>query len=106
MSGVNTDLAQMQAFLDHLCRFDQLLDEEFRSMIGHWRELGGVWTDAKYHEVGCDLEEVSHGVRRYLAADRRARGAPGSAHREGVRVSAGVVAVAAWQRSSLRVNHR
>ncbi|MBP8293519.1 MAG: hypothetical protein KAX65_12160 [Caldilineaceae bacterium] len=68
MSGVNTDLAQMQAFLDHLCRFDQLLDEEFRSMIGHWRELGGVWTDAKYHEFGRDLEEVSHGVERYLAA--------------------------------------
>lgn len=68
MSGVNTDLAQMQAFLDHLRRFDQLLDDEFRSMIGHWRELGGVWTDAKYHEFGRDLEEVGHGVERYLAA--------------------------------------
>jgi len=68
MSGINTDVEQMQAFLDHLRRFDQLLDDEFRSMIGHWRELGGAWTDAKYHELGRDLEDVARGVERYLAA--------------------------------------
>lgn len=68
MSEINTDVEQMQAFLDHLRRFDQLLDDEFRSMIGHWRNLGGVWTDAKYHEFGRDLEEVGRGVERYLTA--------------------------------------
>ncbi len=68
MSKIDTDLERMQGFLDHLRRFDQLLDDEFRSMIGHWRDLGGVWTDNKYHEFGRDLEEVAHGVERYLAA--------------------------------------
>ncbi len=68
MSRIDTDVEQMRRFLDHLRGFDQMLDEQFRSMIGHWRELGGAWTDAKYHELGRDLEEVAHGVERYLAA--------------------------------------
>ena len=61
MSAIHADVEKMQSFLDHLRRFDQLLDDEFRSMIGHWRDLGGVWTDNKYHEFGRDLEEVPAG---------------------------------------------
>ncbi|WP_423225960.1 hypothetical protein [Candidatus Amarolinea aalborgensis] len=68
MSGVHADIEKMESFLDHLRRFDQLLDDEFRSMIGHWRDLGSVWTDNKYHEFGRDLEEVARGVEHYLAA--------------------------------------
>ena len=68
MSRINTDVEKMQSFLDHLRRFDQLLDDEFRSMIGHWRDLGGAWTDVKYDQFGHDLEEVARGVERYLAA--------------------------------------
>lgn len=68
MGTIQANVEQMEGFLDHLRRFDQLLDDEFRSMIGHWRDLGGVWTDAKYDEFGRDLEEVAHGVERYLAA--------------------------------------
>lgn len=68
MSASKTDVEQMERFLDHLRRFDQLLDDEFRSMIGHWRDLGGVWIDVKYDEFGRDLEEVAHGVEHYLAA--------------------------------------
>ena len=68
MSEIRTNIEKMQSFLDHLRRFDQLLDDEFRSMIGHWRDLGGAWTDVKYDQFGHDLEEVARGVEHYLAA--------------------------------------
>lgn len=68
MSVIQADVERMEDFLAHLRRFDNLLDDEFRSMIGRWRELGSVWTDVKYDEFGRDLEEVAHGVERYLAA--------------------------------------
>ena len=68
MSEIRTNIEKMQSFLDHLRRFDQLLDDEFRSMIGHRRALGGAWTANKYHEFGRDLEEVARGVERYRAA--------------------------------------
>jgi len=67
MSRVNTDVEKMDQFLVHLRRFDKSLEDEFRSMIGDWRELGSVWTDDKYHQLGKDLTAAAQGVERYLA---------------------------------------
>lgn len=62
------DLDRAIEFREHLIRFNRLLAEEFASMQAHWRDLGGVWTDVKYHEFGEALEEAARGVNRYLAA--------------------------------------
>ena len=67
MTIANADIDKMERFLGHLRKFDNLLADEFRSMLGHWRELGGVWTDAKYHQLGQDLEDAARGIERYLA---------------------------------------
>jgi hypothetical protein len=67
-SNVGADVERMIAFRQHLIRFNQMLAEEFASMQAHWRELGDVWTDIKYHEFGQALEEAGQGIRRYLAA--------------------------------------
>lgn len=64
----DADLESMIAFREHLLRFNRLLAEEFASMTAHWRSLGDVWTDAKYHEFGQALEEAAQGVNRYLTA--------------------------------------
>lgn len=68
MSKVATDLESLIAFREHLIRFNRMLAEEFSSMRAHWRSLGDVWTDVKYHEFGAALEEVARGIERYLAA--------------------------------------
>lgn len=68
MSDVRTNLEAMIAFREHLSRFNRLLAEEFASMESHWRALGDVWMDAKYHEFGQALEEAARGVNHYLAA--------------------------------------
>lgn len=68
MSRVQTDLESMIAFREHLIRFNRLLAEEFSSMETHWRSLGEIWTDVKYHEFGQALEEAARGVNHYLAA--------------------------------------
>ena len=68
MSKVATDLESLIAFREHLIRFNRTLAEEFSSMRAHWQSLGDVWTDVKYHEFGAALEEVAHGIERYLAA--------------------------------------
>ncbi|MCS7055414.1 MAG: hypothetical protein NZM18_04470 [Thermoflexales bacterium] len=60
------DLEAMIAFREHLLRFNRSLAEEFASMQTHWRGLGGLWRDAKYHEFGAALEEAAQGVNRYL----------------------------------------
>lgn len=65
---VDADMEAMIAFREHLIRFNRTLAEEFASMQAHWRSLGDVWTDVKYHEFGQALEEAAHGVNRYLAA--------------------------------------
>ena len=65
---VDADLERMIAFRTHLIRFNRTLAEEFASMQAHWRDLGEVWTDVKYHEFGQALEEAAQGVNRYLAA--------------------------------------
>ncbi|MBC7228250.1 MAG: hypothetical protein H5T61_13645 [Thermoflexales bacterium] len=67
-SRADADLESMIAFREHLIRFNRLLAEEFASMQAHWRALGDVWIDAKYHEFGQALEEAANGVNRYLAA--------------------------------------
>jgi hypothetical protein len=67
MSNVHADLESLIEFRNHLMRFDHTLAEEFSSMRSHWRSLGDVWTDAKYHELGQALDEVSKGIDRYLA---------------------------------------
>lgn len=69
MNGsVDADLEAMIAFREHLIRFNRTLAEEFASMQAHWRGLGEVWRDVKYHEFGQALEEAARGVNRYLAA--------------------------------------
>ena len=68
MSKVDSDLESLIAFREHLIRFNRTLAEEFSAMRGHWRGLGDVWTDAKYHEFGAALDEVARGLDRYLAA--------------------------------------
>lgn len=65
---VDADMESMIAFREHLIRFNRLLTEEFASMQAHWRALGDVWTDVKYHEFGQALEEAARGVNHYLAA--------------------------------------
>jgi len=67
MSKVASDLESLIAFRSHLQQFNRTLAEEFSSMRSHWRSLGDVWTDAKYHEFGQALDEVSRGIERYLA---------------------------------------
>ncbi|MDW8071844.1 MAG: hypothetical protein RMK79_10280, partial [Anaerolineae bacterium] len=64
---VDADLEAMIAFREHLIRFNRTLAEEFASMQAHWRGLGDVWTDVKYHEFGQALEEAARDVNRYLA---------------------------------------
>lgn len=68
MANVRADIEAMERFLGHLRQFDRTLSDEFRSMYGHLRGLGDAWSDAKYHEFHDDLEEVTRGVERYLAA--------------------------------------
>jgi len=68
MSEVRTNLESLIAFREHLIRFNRTLAEEFASMQAHWRSLGDVWTDIKYHEFGEALQEAAQGVNRYLAA--------------------------------------
>ena len=60
MSGgyVSTDLKAMIDFRNHLVRFNRTLDTEYRSMVGDWKRLGGVWRDQKYSEFGDELAEV------------------------------------------------
>jgi hypothetical protein len=65
---VAADLESMIAFREHLIRFNRTLAEEFASMEAHWRSLGDVWTDTKYHEFGEALQEAAQGVNRYLSA--------------------------------------
>jgi hypothetical protein len=64
---VDADLQAMIDFREHLIRFNRTLAEEFASMEAHWRGLGDVWTDTKYHEFGEALQEAAQGVRRYLS---------------------------------------
>lgn len=64
---VSADLEAMIAFREHLIRFNRTLAEEFASMQAHWRAVGDVWRDVKYHEFGQALEEATQGVNRYLA---------------------------------------
>ena len=68
MANVRADIESMERFLGHLRQFDRTLSDEFRSMYGHLRELGDAWSDAKYHQFHDDLEKVTTGVERYLAA--------------------------------------
>jgi hypothetical protein len=68
MSNVRADIEAMERFLGHLRDFDRSLSDDFRAMFSHLRELGDAWSDAKYHEFRDDLEEVTTGVERYLAA--------------------------------------
>ncbi len=68
MSRVQNDLESLKEFRDHLIRFNRTLQEELSSMQAHWRNLGEVWTDAKYHEFGQALEEAVQSINRYLAA--------------------------------------
>jgi len=68
MSKVQSDLESLTKFRAHLIRFNRTLAEEFASMQAHWRSLGEVWTDIKYHEFGEALQEAAQGVNRYLAA--------------------------------------
>lgn len=68
MSYVQTDLDRLDAFRQHLIRFNRLLAEEFSSMQADWRGLGEIWRDVKYHEFGEALEEAARGVNHYLAA--------------------------------------
>lgn len=68
MSKVASDLESLIAFRSHLQQFNRTLGEEFSSMRSHWQSLGDVWTDAKYHEFGQALGEVSRGIDRYLTA--------------------------------------
>jgi len=67
-SRVQSDLESLIAFREHLIRFNRTLAEELASMQAHWRGLGEVWTDIKYHEFGEALQEAAQGVHRYLAA--------------------------------------
>jgi len=67
MSKVAADLDSLIAFRSHLMQFNGTLAEEFSSMRSHHRQLGEVWNDAKYHQFGQALEEVSKGIERYLA---------------------------------------
>jgi hypothetical protein len=67
MSKVASDLESLIAFREHLIRFNRALGDEFSSMRTHWQGLGDAWTDAKYHEFGRALDEVSRGIDRYLA---------------------------------------
>ncbi len=68
MSRVDSDLESLTQFREHLIRFNRTLQEELSSMQAHWRSLGEVWTDAKYHEFGQALEEAVQSINRYLAA--------------------------------------
>jgi len=67
-SRVDNDLERMIVFREHLIRFNRTLAEEFASMESHWRGLGEVWTDVKYHEFGEALREAAQGINRYLTA--------------------------------------
>ncbi|MCC6236803.1 MAG: hypothetical protein IT299_04425 [Dehalococcoidia bacterium] len=63
-------VGSVQALIDfrnHLIRFDDTLEAEYRGMVADWRNLGGTWTDQKYAEFGTALEEVGKGIERYLA---------------------------------------
>lgn len=68
MSKVDADLSALIDFRTHLIRYDQQLADDYASLRGHWRDLGDVWTDAKYRELGAALDEVNRGIERYLAA--------------------------------------
>ncbi len=68
MSKVDADLAALIDFRSHLIRYDHQLADEFAGIRSHWRDLGGVWTDAKYRDLGAALDEVNKGIERYLAA--------------------------------------
>lgn len=65
------DVGSVQAVVDfrnHLRRFNDTLEHEFRGMVAAWRDVGESWRDDQYTRFGNDLEEVGRGIDRYLAA--------------------------------------
>ena len=68
MPGVVNDIEALAEFRAHLMQFNQDLAESFATIQGHWRELGEVWRDDMYRLFGEALEEVTPGIRMYLAA--------------------------------------
>jgi hypothetical protein len=68
MSGVINDIDALAEFRAHLMQFNRDLAENFATIRGHWRELGEVWRDDMYRLFGEALEEVTPGIRMYLAA--------------------------------------
>ena len=68
MPGVVNDIEALAEFRANLMQFNHDLAENFATIQRHWRELGEVWRDDMYRLFGEALEEVTPGIRMYLAA--------------------------------------
>lgn len=56
----------VQAFHEHLKRFDENLKDQFSSMRSHWQRMGDVWSDGRYDKFGAELDDMARGIDRYL----------------------------------------
>jgi len=65
--SVVTNVPALIEFRSRLIRFNELLDEEYHAVAREWEQLGDVWRDRKYEELGTALHEVGRGIERYLS---------------------------------------
>jgi hypothetical protein len=65
--SVVTNVPALTEFRTRLMRFDELLDEEYHAITREWEQLGDVWRDRKYEELGTALQQVGRGIERYLS---------------------------------------
>lgn len=61
------DLERVIAYRQHLVRFNQELEDAFRSMNEHSREIRDTWDDEQYWRFIADFEEAMRGVQQYLS---------------------------------------
>ncbi|MBC8555514.1 MAG: hypothetical protein H8D23_38360 [Candidatus Brocadiales bacterium] len=68
MSKVASDLESLIDFRNRLVHFNREIDQNFSNMLSAYRDVGKVWSDAKFNEFGKALEDAGRGVNHYLHA--------------------------------------
>ncbi len=66
MQSERRKMEELIRFRQHLIKFNDMLEQELKSLEVHYRNVHEYWSDEKYYQYGKTLETASKGIKSYI----------------------------------------
>lgn len=66
MQSERRKMEKLIRFRQHLTKFNDMLEQEMKSLEMHYRNVHEYWSDEHYQQYGKTLETASKGIKSYI----------------------------------------